>query len=262
MSKTALVTGGSSGIGLALSARLLARGYRLLWVSLDEAEITQSKAALTTQFPEAEIEGLALDLGKAHAVERIIQWAEGRGGIDLLVNNAGFGVYGASVELAVEAEQAMVDVNAKALHALCRAFIPRLTDRGGGTILNIASNSAFVPTPGLAVYAATKAFVRHYSLALRDELDQADSPVRVVTVCPSAVSDTPFKERAAAADVRTFSSFTATTADEVARDCIKAIDRGSRQRVTGAAMRRAMWLMRCLPAPAVRWLTKRETGRV
>lgn len=262
MTQTALVTGGSSGIGLALSGKLLARGYRLLWVSLDEAEISQSQARLKTLFPEAEIEGLALDLGEAHAVDRIVQWAEGQGGIDLLVNNAGFGHYGASVDLAVEAEQAMVDVNAKALHALCRAFIPRLTERGGGKILNIASNSAFIPTPGLAVYAATKAFVRHYSLALRDELDTAGSPVTVITVCPSAVSDTPFKTRAAASDVRTFSSFTATTAEEVASDCLKAIDRGSRQFITGAGMRRAMWLMRFSPAPLVRWLTRRETGRV
>lgn len=261
MSRRALISGGSSGIGLALSERLLERGYRLFWVSLDEGEIIRSREDLLKRFPDAEIEGRALDLAETHSVARIVQWVQGEGGIDLLVNNAGFGVYGSSRDLTVEAEQAMIDVNARALHAMARAFLPLLEDAGGGLIVNVASNSAFVPTPGLAVYAATKAFVRHYSLALSQELRAADSPVRVMTVCPSAVSDTPFKDRAAMDGVRTFSSFTATTAAEVASDILKGIDRGAEEVITGAAMRRAIWLMRFSPAPLVRWLTRRETER-
>jgi short-subunit dehydrogenase len=103
--------------------------------------------------------------------------------------------------------------------------------------------------------------VKHYSEALTDELAEAGSPVRIMTVCPSAVADTPFKTRAAMDRVRTFTSFTATTADEVARDILKGLDRKSRFVLTGAAMRRAMILMKLSPAPLVRWLTRRETTR-
>ncbi len=262
MTKTVLITGGSSGIGLALSERLLERGYRLFWVSLDDAEIEASKAGLLRRFPEARVEGRALDLGEPHSVARIVQWVQGEGGADILVNNAGFGVYGPSARNSVDAEQAMIDVNAKALHALTRAFVPVMEAAGGGAIINVASNSAFVPTPGLAVYAATKAFVRHYSNALSQELALAGSPVRIMTVCPSAVADTPFKKRAQMDAVRTFQSFTATTAGEVADDILKGYDRGAAEVITGAAMRRAMWLMRFAPAPVVRWLTRRETGQV
>lgn len=262
MSRTALISGGSSGIGLALSERLLQRGFRLLWVSLDADEISRARQSLLERHPDAEIEGRAMDLADSQSVARLVQWAQGEGGLDLLVNNAGFGVYGPSVSLAVEVEQATIDVNARAVHAMTRAFLPLMEQAGGGTIINIASNSAFVPTPGLAVYAATKAFVRHYSNALSQELEQSGSAVRVITVCPSAVSDTPFKERAAALDVRTFSSFSATTAGEVASDILKGYDRGASEVITGAAMRRAMWLMRFSPAPLVRWLTRRETQRI
>jgi len=261
MRRTALITGGSSGIGLALSRRLAQRGWRLLWVSLDEAELAASAASIRDDQPNAEIETLALDLSEAGAVDRILQWANGHGAIQLLVNNAGFGVYGPSAELPVEAEAKMIAVNAAALHAMTRAFLKPMEESGGGTIVNVASNSAFTPAPNLAVYAATKAFVKHYSEALTDELEQAGSPVRIMTVCPSAVADTPFKTRAAMDRVRTFTSFTATTADEVARDILKGLDQNKRFVLTGAAMRRAMILMKLSPAPLVRWLTRRETSQ-
>lgn len=261
MRRTALITGGSSGIGLALSRRLTQRGWRLLWVSLDEAELAASAASIRDDQPNAEVETLALDLSQAGAVDRILQWANGHGAIQLLVNNAGFGVYGPSSELPVEAEAKMIAVNAAALHAMTRAFLKPMEEGGGGTIVNVASNSAFTPAPNLAVYAATKAFVKHYSEALTDELIEAGSPVRVMTVCPSAVADTPFKTRAAMDRVRTFTSFTATTADEVARDILRGLDQKKRFVLTGAAMRRAMILMKLAPAPLVRWLTRRETSQ-
>ncbi len=264
MRRLALVTGGSSGIGLALSRRLAARGYDLAWVSLDQDELDAAKASLSAEQAEVSIETMALDLSEAGASDRVFQWANGlrADGVDLLVNNAGLGVYGDSARLSVEAEQTMINVNIGALHGLTRAFLPSMEERGSGTIVNVASNSAFVPTPRLAVYASTKAFVHHYSTALQQELEAAGSPVRVMTVCPSAVADTPFKQRAAMDQVRTFSSFTATTVDEVADDIVKGLDRGARRVVTGAAMRRAMWLMKLAPAPLLKWLTRRETGKV
>lgn len=262
MSGAALVTGGSSGIGLALSRRLAARGRRLLWVALDEAEIAAARAAVLGDHPDTEIEGLALDLAEPEAAGRVLQWAQELGDVELLVNNAGFGAYGPSAGLPIEAEQGMIAVNISALHALTRAFLPRMEAAGGGVIVNVASNSAYTPAPDLAVYAATKAFVKHYSEALTQELEAAGSPVRVMTVCPSAVADTPFKDRAEMGGVRTFESFTATTAEEVADDIMNGLDLEKRFVLTGAAMRRAMVLMKLSPAPLVRWLTRRETRRI
>lgn len=263
MSRLALITGGSSGIGLALSKKLAERGYDLAWVSLDEAELAQAKADLIADHGDLRIETLALDLSSPDATRRVFQWANGLSGdgVELLVNNAGLGVYGDSAGLSIDAEQLMIEVNIKALHGLTRTFLPSMEERGG-TIINIASNSAFVPTPRLAVYAATKAFVHHYSTALQQELSSSGSSVRVMTVCPSAVSDTPFKERAAMDRVRTFSSFTATTADEVAHDIVVGLERGADRVITGAAMRRAMWLMRFAPRALIQWLTRRETGQI
>lgn len=262
MSGIALVTGGSSGIGLALSRRLAGRGWRLLWVSLDPAEQSRAAERVRAERPDAVIDSLALDLGAPDAAGEVRAWAQDRGPVTLLVNNAGFGLYGPSASLPVAGEAKMIAVNAAALHALTRAFLEDFEARGGGMIINIASNSAFTPTPGLAVYAATKAFVKHYSDALREELAASGSPVRVMTVCPSAVADTPFKASAGMEGVRTFSSFTATTAEEVAGDILAALDSGRDSLVTGAAMRRAMLGMKLAPSPLVRWLVRRETRRV
>ena len=262
MTGTALVTGGSSGIGLALSHRLAQRGYRLLWVSLDAEELGAAAEIVRAAWPDAQIDTLALDLSAPDAAQTVIDWAQSVGGADLLVNNAGLGVYGDSASLPIAAEQSMISVNIGALHALTRLFLAAMAERGGGRIINIASNSAFTPAPRLAVYAATKAFVKHYTEAMQQEIEAAGLQVQVMTVFPSAVSDTPFKLRANMDRVRTFSSFTATTADEVADDIVRGMDADRAVVITGAAMRRSMLLLKLAPAALVRWMTRRETMRL
>lgn len=259
MSRTVLITGGSRGIGLALSREFAARGDRLLWASRDEAEIDAGKAALKAGHPGTPMDGLALDLADPGAPQAVAEWALAKAQrIDVLVNNAGFGAYGPSKDIDYAREQAMIAVNVSALHGLTRAFIPVMEAAGGGAIVNIASNSAFQPAPGLAVYAASKAFVKHYSEALSAELKAAESPVRVMTVCPAAVKDTDFKTDAEMAHIRTFDSIATTTAAEVAGDIVRGLDEGRDFVLTGAAMRRSYWLMKILPAPAVKWLVRRE----
>lgn len=263
MSRTVLITGGSRGIGLALSREFAARGDRLLWAALSEDEIETGKAALLADHPDTAVSGLAIDLSKPGAPEEVANWAMGEAErVDILINNAGFGAYGPSKDIAYARERAMIAVNVSALHALARAFIPLMEEAGGGRIVNIASNSAFQPAPGLAVYAATKAFVKHYSEALGAELKAAGSPVRVMTVCPAAVKDTDFKTDAEMSHIRTFDSIATTTAAEVARDIIGGLETGRDFVLTGAAMRRSYWLMKVLPAPAVKWLVRRELAQI
>ncbi|MFC4726274.1 SDR family NAD(P)-dependent oxidoreductase [Glycocaulis abyssi] len=256
-----LITGGSSGIGLALTRRALARGWNVSWISLDPAEISAAQDALKADYPDADIDALCVDLTEADAIDRITQWVKKTAAPDILVNNAGIGFFGASAQLDPAREQAMIALNISALHAMTRAFIP-LMEKKGGTIANIASNSAFQPVPFMAVYAATKAFVRHYSLALDRELTEAGSNVRVMTVCPAAVKDTPFKGAAGMDGLRTFDSFTSTTADEVARDVMRGLDGRKRFVVSGAKMRAVYILTKLAPAGLVQAIVRREVERV
>lgn len=256
-----LITGGSSGIGLALTRHALASGWQVSWISLDPAEINAAQGTLKADYPDAEIDALCVDLTTTDALDQILKWVKKTAAPDILVNNAGIGVFGASPGLDPAREQAMIALNISALHAMTRAFLP-LMEKAGGTIVNIASNSAFQPVPFMAVYAATKAFVRHYSLALDRELKEAGSNVRVMTVCPAAVKDTPFKGAAGMEGLRTFESFTSTTADEVARDVMRGLDRKKRFVVSGAKMRAAYILTKLAPAGLVQAVVRREVDRV
>jgi NAD(P)-dependent dehydrogenase (short-subunit alcohol dehydrogenase family) len=151
----------------------------------------------------------------------------------LLVNNAGFGVYGASRDMAPR-RRAGHGGRERARPARADAGLPAVDGarRAAGTIVNIASNSAFVPAPGLAVYAATKAFVRHYSeRPVSTSWNRAGSPVRIMTVCPSAVADTPVQ--GAARRPRTCAPSPASAPPRRARWRVtssKGYDRGQRQR--------------------------------
>lgn len=256
-----LITGGSSGIGLALSRAALKRGWAVRWVSVDAQEITRANAELAKAFPGLDLDALCVDLTAPDAVERVLKWVKKTGMPDILVNNAGIGVYGAVSDIPPEREAAMFTLNISALHALTRAFLPLMAEKGG-TIVNIASNSAFQPVPYMAGYAATKAFVRHYSLALDAELKEQGSKVRVMTVCPAAVKDTPFKGAAGMDGLRTFESFTSTTADEVARDIMRGLDGKKRFVVSGAKMRAAYVLTKLAPAALVQAIVRREVTRV
>lgn len=255
-----LITGGSSGIGLALSRAALERGWQVAWISVDPAEINAAQEGLQAEFPDGVIDALCLDLTESDAADRIVKWVKKTATPDILVSNAGIGLYGPSAGLEPGREAAMIALNVSALHAMVRAFLP-LMEKKGGRIVNIASNSAFQPVPFMAVYAATKAFVRHYSLALDSELKEQGSSVRVMTVCPAAVRDTPFKGVAGMEGLRTFDSFTATTAAEVARDIMRGLDRGKRFIVSGAKMRAVYLLTKLSPASLVQAIVRREVER-
>jgi short-subunit dehydrogenase len=101
MRPLSLVTGGSSGIGLAVSRRLAARGYDLAWVGLERSELEAAQTQVGFDCSDVTIETLALDLSQADAADRVFAWANGLkpGGVDLLINNAGLGVYGDSADL-------------------------------------------------------------------------------------------------------------------------------------------------------------------
>jgi NAD(P)-dependent dehydrogenase (short-subunit alcohol dehydrogenase family) len=184
MDRAALITGGSSGIGLAIGRMLRDEGFELTLVSR-RAERVQAAAE------ELGAVAVAADVGKAEDCERLVaEHRERFGRIDVLVNSAGVGIAGRVEELPAKHFDLQVGVNLRGLFLVTQAAIPLLRE-SHGLIVNLASIAGTLPTPGLATYGATKAAVISLTRSLNEELD-ADG-VRAIAICPGFV-DTPMAE--------------------------------------------------------------------
>ena len=246
----ALITGGSSGIGLEL-ARLFAQdGYRLLLVALPEAELEAAKAQLKRDFPHAEVLSLQKDLSRPEAAHEVFEWTEELNlEVDVLVNNAGFGTYGFVPEIPMDREAAMIRLHTETLYRLTRLYLGGMLARNRGRILNLSSISAFQPNPLLSTYGATKAFVLQFSRALAFELRERGSQVRVTVSCPTPVKQTGFQQAAAMSDSSLFSSWMTTTPEVVARDSYRALMRGRELVIPGKGFQVLHGFFRLLPIP-------------
>ena len=177
MKRVALVTGASAGLGIEFARQLSKRGYRLVLAARRKERLD----ALAKELGNAR--AVAVDLSKSNAAARLMADVEANGEtVDLLVNNAGFGLIGRFAELDAKRERQMIDLNVGALTDLCRAVAPAMIERGSGAILNVASTAAFQPGPKMAVYFATKAFVLSLSEALHEELKPHG--IKVSCLCP------------------------------------------------------------------------------
>ena len=181
----ALVTGASSGIGAATARELAARGYGVVLVARREDRL-RGLAGEIDRDRGVRAETLAADLAAAGARDLLVSRLDELGlDVEILVNNAGFGAYGAGHELERERLVEMVRANCEALVDLQARFAPAMVARGRGAILNVASTAAFQPLPGSACYAATKAFVLSLTEATHAELH--GSGVAVTALCPGPV---------------------------------------------------------------------------
>ena len=262
--RTILITGGSSGIGFEMS-RLFAQeneDVRLLWISHQQDELTKAKSELEFESEQVEIHALVKDLSQAESAQEVFDWTkENHWKVDVLVNNAGIGTFGFLPEIPVENELRMIQLNILNLYKLTRLFLPEMLKRNAGKIMNISSSASFQPLPGFTTYAATKAFVRSFSTALDEELKDKKSNVRVITICPAAIKDTPFRKVANADNVRTFSSIGTTTAEEVAKDAIRALNKNKQLMLTGAKYRLLMSFSKVIPSFIFKKVVKRELQR-
>jgi short-subunit dehydrogenase len=177
MRKIALITGASAGLGVEFARQLSKRGYRLVLAARRKERLD----ALTGELGDAR--AVAIDLSKKDSAAKLLADIEANGEtVELLVNNAGFGLIGCFAELDAKRERQMIDLNVGALTDLCRAVAPAMIARKSGGILNVASTAAFQPGPKMAVYFATKAFVLSLSEALHEELKPHG--VKVSCLCP------------------------------------------------------------------------------
>jgi NAD(P)-dependent dehydrogenase (short-subunit alcohol dehydrogenase family) len=182
--RSALVTGGSSGIGLAIARMLRNEGYELTLASRTRAKIEAAAAELGAL-------AVAADMGKEEDCVRAVQEHRGRhGGLDGLVNSAGLGIAGTVESLQAKHVDLQLGVNLRGLLLVTREAIPLLKE-SKGWIFNLASIAGTAPTPGLTVYGATKAAV--IALTRSQNLELEDAGVRAVAICPGFV-DTPMAE--------------------------------------------------------------------
>ncbi len=222
--KTALITGGSSGIGLELAGLFARDGYRLLLVSKPPEELKSAKTQLEQRFPGVDIHTLPIDLATPEAPPRVYDFARQLGHpVDVLVNNAGFGSYGFINEVSVEKELQMIQLHVSTLYHLTRLFLRDMIERDRGHIINLSSISALQPSPMLATYAATKSFVLQFSRAINYELKEHGSRVHVTAVCPMATAGTGFQAAAGMERTNTFETWMTTTPPVVARDTYAAL---------------------------------------
>jgi hypothetical protein len=177
MKKVALVTGASAGLGVEFARQLSKRGHRLVLAARRKERLEEFAAEL------GNARAVAIDLSKANAAAKLVADIEANGEtIDLLVNNAGFGLIGRFTELDAKRLRQMIDLNVGTLTDLCRAVAPGMVQRKSGGIINVASTAAFQPGPKMAVYFATKAFVLSLTEALHEELKPHG--VKVSCLCP------------------------------------------------------------------------------
>jgi short-subunit dehydrogenase len=253
---TALVTGASKGLGVAFAEQLAARGMNLVLVARS-LDALQSLATRLSQQYQVQAIALAADLADADAADRIAAELERRGvHIDLLVNNAGLGLSGDFLSHGLQQEQGSIQVNVQALVALSHRFGQRMRARRAGGIINVASNASFQPLPAMATYAATKAFVLHFSEALGHEL--AGDGVQVMAACPGPTATEFF-----AGTSTQLSAGDLDSADSVVRRTLAAFDR--RKRVAYPArlsVRLAMLLPRLLPRALMTRLAASATQKM
>lgn len=200
MSQTVLITGGSSGIGFELAKIFGKNNYQLILVAKDKHKLSDAEAELKAS--GYFVKTISKDLSDPHSPSQIYEQLQNENiTIDVLVNNAGFAVYGQFAETHIEQELSLLQVNILALTQLTKLFLPEMIKRGEGKILNVASTAGFAPGPLMAVYYASKAYVLSFSQALSEEF--AESGVNITALCPGP-TDTRFVTRGKLQDSKLF----------------------------------------------------------
>jgi short-subunit dehydrogenase len=250
---TVLITGASSGIGLALAHLFATDGFGLVLTARRESVLESLAADLGAQY-RVPVRFFPADLSTGDGAELLhadLLHAGVR--IDVLVNNAGVGMQGSFIELPLDQQLQMMTLNMTSLTILSRLLVPPMVKRGRGGVLNVGSTAAFQPGPFMAVYYATKAFAVSFSEALADEL--SGTGVTVTCLAPGP-TDTGFAKEAGVTRSRLFQG-DVMTAETVARIGYNAWRRGDALVIAGARNRRSQWLVRLLPRSVIRRAVRR-----
>jgi len=254
---TALITGGSKGIGFALGEELAKRGFDLLLIARSETELKTACAELAGRY-KIQTHSLAIDLSEVEAPDKILECVRrNKLSISILINNAGYAVWGGFEELPFAEQQRMLTVNVVNLMKLTHLLLAELRRHTKSYILNVASTTAYQPIAWLNVYAASKAFVISFSRALRTEL--ANSPVSVSVLVPGTTTSS-FMDRAGMNSERIRNSASKVTMlpSEVAAYAIERMFKGKNEIVPGFVNRLSALLIPFMP----KWLPEKIAANI
>ena len=230
MQSYALVTGASTGIGREI-ARCFAKDQIPLILVSRQLEVLEKVRHDLMGVSKQPIEVISMDLSLPQAASDLCQRTEDLGlEVEYLVNNAGFGNFGNVQDLPEGKDEELLQLNTVTLTGLTERFLPKMLEQGRGRILNVASTAAFQPIPNMAAYAASKAYVLHYSEALDEEL--RGTGVTVSVLCPGPTA-TEFGKRAGVEMLPFFEGPLVMTADRVAREGYEGMLAGKRIIING-----------------------------
>jgi uncharacterized protein len=247
MTKTALITGASAGLGVQFARFFAKDKISLVLVARREDRLRQLKNELETDFG-IKVDIIPLDLTLPNSVSKVVEFLKRHQiEIEYLVNNAGFGQSGSLSDVSLELNLGQIDLNVRSLTELTYQLLPSMIKNKSGRILNLGSTAGDQPGPFMAVYYASKAYVNSFSEALHYELK--DTGVTVTLSCPGPVL-TEFPKVANIENKKLF-QMNAMSADVVARQAYRAMMRGTRRITHGARNKMGSQLSKLIPRSAV-----------
>jgi short-subunit dehydrogenase len=256
-----LITGASAGIGREFARQLAGRARSMILVARRQDRLAELRDELQEQHPNLALQIRQVDVADPAQLQELMEWFDRENiNVDLLINNAGLGDSGPFATSDPIRNEQMTLVNVVALASLTRHVVPQMIAKRRGGILNVSSSAGFLPVPGSAVYAATKAYVTSFSEALRAELH--GTGVSICALCPGPVR-TEFQQVAKRTDGRPQigPEFLVVPLKRVVQDAINGLEADKPIVIPGFAMKLAMLLARLMPMPLLRLLLRRYSSR-
>jgi short-subunit dehydrogenase len=258
---SALITGASAGIGREFARQLAGRARTLVLIARRQERLNELRDELRNRNAQLSVHVRVVDLCDKSHIDELIAWLErDKIDIDFLINNAGLGDYGSFATSDPERDDRILEVNIVALTLLTRRLLPQMIARKRGAILNVSSSAGFLPIPGMAVYAASKAYVNSFSEALRAEL--RSTGLSVIALCPGPVH-TEFGEIAkrAGREPERGPEFVYVSVEQVVRDGLAAIEADRPLVIPGFVMKLGMSVARVTPMLVLRLASRFSAKR-
>ncbi|RFM31680.1 SDR family NAD(P)-dependent oxidoreductase [Chitinophaga silvisoli] len=244
----ALITGASKGIGRSLAIVLAEKKYNLILVARSTSELQVVSSELITKYG-VQVEYIALDLSTPTAAGELFEWVrEKRYNISILINNAGYAVWGDFDATSLDDQNKMLQVNMQTPVALCHHFLPLLKQQPAAYIMNVASTAAYQAVPTLSTYAASKAFMLLFTRGLR--ADMKGTNVSVTCLCPGPVN-TNFIDRAGMQAIKATAEKYGMMPDEVARIAVNGMFAKKAELVPGFLNAATAFFTRLVPKAMV-----------
>ena len=236
MKKYALITGASSGIGYEIAIKLSNLGFNIIAVSRNKEKLEKLKSCCDTL-----VEVIPLDLSKLENVYKLYETTKNKE-IEILINNAGFGVFGEFNKTSLEEELNMIDLNIKCLHILTKLYLNDMIKNNKGYILNVSSSAAFMPAgPLMSTYYSTKSYVLTFTNAIYEEIKRQKKNIGISSLCLGPTK-TNFNKRA-----NIHASVNELDAKYVAKIAIEGLLKKKRVIVPGISNKLLKFFIRFLP---------------